>query len=408
MIQNQKGKNHEDIQEMNRLLVIRLLQKSKVLSRAEITKQSELNQSTVTNIINDFLDWGLVRETGLIAGNRGRRSIAIELVSEDYMIIGVRLARKYFSVGAFDLSGKCYDIETTEVDLLDKPEKILSTIQKQILRKKELYNEKSILGVGIALPGPFIKSEGHIAMLTETSGWQNIDIVDYMQKGIGLKVFLEHDANAAALAEWRYTQNYDIETPTLCIMAGQGVGAGIMNQGKIVTGSLGIAGEIGHMSIQYDGPKCECGNHGCLEMFCSTIKIQQAIREKRIEYPETICQSDCHISEIIDAYKKGDRLAHDVVNRAGRYLGYGIANLINIINPGLIIIGDELSKAGEEFLESVVDTVKQRVLPKLYENTQIVLSKLEDEPALLGTGMLVIEESLQNIEIFAQKETEIS
>jgi len=404
MTSSQTGKNLEDIQEMNRSLVIRLLQRFKSISRVEIAKQSGLNQATVTNIISDFLQWGLVRETGWIAGARGRRSIAVELAGENYIIIGVRLARKYFSVGIFDLSGKCYEKLEKKINLEDKAETVLRSIQDQILQQMKRYNERTIVGIGIALPGPFIKNEGHIALLTETSGWQNIEIIESLQESTGLRVFLEHDANAAVLAEWCFAQNYDVKIPIMCIMAGQGIGAGIMDKGKIFTGDLGIAGEIGHMSINYDGPKCECGNRGCLEMYCSTISIQKDIRARLQEHPESKCRKDSNISEIIEAYKSGDVLAREVVNLAAQYLGYGISSLINIINPGKIIIGDELSKAGVDFLAVILETVKQRVLPKLYDNTQIILSQLDDDTALIGTCMLVIEEALQQTEVFVQKE----
>jgi len=271
---------------------------------------------------------------------------------------------------------------------------LLDQMVFQIRKKARLCRNQFILGVALALPGPYIKEEGQIALLTARQGWQNVNIAQKLSEKTGFRVMAEHDVKAAAVAEWFYTLNYDDDASLLCIMPGQGVGAGVIDNGRLLTGSMGLAGEIGHMSIRYDGPRCECGNYGCLEGYCSTLAIQRRVKELAGEFPQTVCTEDCSITDLLKAYAKGDVLARHVIDDAARYLGYGIANIANLYNPGKIIIGDELSKAGDRFLEIVKESARERIQPKVYDHMSIVYSTLPNS-VLSGACLILIEEMVK-------------
>jgi predicted NBD/HSP70 family sugar kinase len=398
-----EGKNSENIQEMNRSLIIRLLQRAKTISRAELAKKSGLKQATITNIINDFIKWGLVEEIGIIEGEKGRRSIGLSMCRKNYKVISVRLSRKYFCIAVFDVGGEQYYFKQYSNDSQDDLKLILKVIGEELKKIINRFSKDKLLGIGIAIPGPLTKREGKIVFFTGFSEWQNIDIAKQLEGELKLPVYLEQDANAASLAEWPAIEKHDENEIVLCIMAGQGIGAGIIDGGKILRGKLGIAGEIGHMSLQYDGPRCECGNYGCMDCFCSTAAILKELRESIGDYPDSSLTSDCTIGDVIKAYKAGDELARKLVNKAARYLGYGIASLSNIINPGTIIIGDEMSKAGENFLNEVLKTVKGRVQAKVFKDTKIILSNFKDDPALIGASYLVINEAIKQPKLFINK-----
>lgn len=402
-----EGKNSEDIQEMNRSLIIRLLQRSRTISRAELAKKSGLKQATITNIINDFINWGLVEETGIIEGQKGRRSIGLSMRCENYKVISVRLSRKHFYIAVFDVGGKEYYLKQYLIDSQDDLELILEVISRELKKVIVNFSNDNILGIGIAIPGPLTKRDGRIVFFTGFAKWQNIDITKKLESELNLPVYLEQDANAASLAEWPAIENHDENETVLCIMAGQGIGAGIVDCGKLLRGKLGIAGEIGHMSLQYDGPRCECGNYGCMDIFCSTSAVLREVRGSISDYPNSSLTSDCTISDVIKAYKDGDELAKKVVNKAARYLGHGIASLTNVINPGTIIIGDEMSKSGEAFLNEVLKTVKSRIQEKVFKNTKIILSKFEEDPALIGASYLVINEAIKQPKLFIAKNNQI-
>jgi predicted NBD/HSP70 family sugar kinase len=400
---NFEGKNSEDIQEMNRSLIIRLLQRTKTISRAELAKKTGLKQATITNIINDFIKWGLVEEIGIIEGEKGRRSIGLSMCRQNYKVISVRFSRKYFCIAVFDVGGEQYYMKQFSINSQDNLELILKTISQKLKMTIDKFSKDKILGIGIAVPGPLTKSESKIVFFTGFSEWRNIDIAEQLESELKLPVYLEQDANAASFAEWPAIEKHDENEIVLCIMAGQGIGAGIIDGGKIIRGKLGIAGEIGHMSLQYDGPRCECGNYGCLDCFCSTAAIMKELKENISNYPNSCLMNANSISDIIEAYKNGDELAKTLVNKAARYLGFCIVSLINIINPGTIIIGDEMSKAGENFLNEVLRTVKDRVQAKVFQETKIILSNFEDDPALIGVSYLVINEAIKQPELFNSK-----
>lgn len=397
----QKGKNKTDLQKMNRTLVIRTIQRQRHITRVEIAKLTGLNQATVTNIVGDLIEVKVVKESGLVAGKGGRRSIMLELAAENFAVIGVRLTRRHFSIGIYDINGECQGSEQFSIGLYSQIGELLDQMVCQIEKKVALCKGQNVLGIALALPGPYIKQEDQIVLLTERHEWQNVNVASKLSSRTGLRIITEHDANAAVLAEWYSTQSYREDASIVCIMLGQGVGAGVIENGHLVSGTLGIAGEIGHMSICYDGPRCECGNRGCLEMYCSTLSIQRKVRELIEDFHGTICMPESTMADIIQAYLKEDVLAVRVIDEAARYLGYGIANVINVFNPEKIILGDELSKAGNRFLNTVKASVRERVLPKVYDNVDIVLSILPDA-VLKGVCLQLVEELLETPEIFMQ------
>ena len=195
----QGGKNLEVIQAMNRTLLLRLLQQNHICSRANLSEQSGLKQATITNIINDFISWELVEETGLIEGCKGRRAIGIRLNTEVFYVIGVRLSRKYFEVGIFTLMGELVEEEYREYITDTKPSTVIPKIQESIRRLIARYAGKKVLAVGVAVPGPYYFEEGVIeAVFTD---WEQVSIKSMLQEGMPLPVVIDHDANAGVLAE---------------------------------------------------------------------------------------------------------------------------------------------------------------------------------------------------------------
>ncbi len=406
MISNKKlkeGTNLRDMQSMNRSLVIRLLRNKQNCSRAKLAKETGLRQATITNIINDFINWGLVVETGIINGEKGRRSIGISLNNKKFRSIGVRLSRNYFSIGLFDLLGTGYSIKEEYIDASAGPDAALKKMKKTIneyIRKN--LDKVRILGIGISIPGPYIKSKGRIALMTEFPGWDKILIEGELKLTSKIPIYFEHDANTGALAEWWYGYSRRAKGTLVYILAGEGIGAGIVIDGNLYRGSLGIAGEIGHTSINFNGPVCKCGNRGCLEHYCSTISLVNEAKKELPDYPKSVLNKDLSKSSIFSALKEGDELAEKLVNNATRYLGFGVVNVINTYNPDTIVIGDELTQAGAKVLEIVRNSVRMHTLPDIYKSLHIKLSSLKNDPVLLGASFLALENVLKNPSLFKE------
>jgi predicted NBD/HSP70 family sugar kinase len=366
-----------------------------VCSRAELAKRSGLKQSTITNIIADFISWKLVTERGIIDGTKGRRSIGISLNTDLFKVVSVRLTRKHFSVGIFDLWGAGEVLHHKPLQTLDGSRRavtrVVDTVKRVIASRKHRF-----LGVGVAIPGLFFRSEGKIALMTEFPGWEEISLKKEIQAAFSIPVFLEQDANAAALAEWWLGAHGQESGTMVYIAAGQGVGAGIVIDGQLYRGKLGTAGEVGHMSIDYDGPRCECGNNGCLEEYCSTIALQREVKRSLLDFPSSPLQGDHSARAIFAAAHAGDELASREVRRAGSYLGLGLVNVIHLLNPDAITIGDDMGAGGALLIDAVKRSVQSHTLPRIHQAVRIELSSFGIDPVLVGVGMLVVENVLQD------------
>ncbi|MDD3214919.1 MAG: ROK family transcriptional regulator, partial [Eubacteriales bacterium] len=262
------GSNNNDLIEMNRSAVVRILQRSNITSRADIARQTGLSQPAITKIVAALMDMGIVSEVGLIKGSANRRSIGLQLNADKHQVIGVKFARQLFAVGVFDISGNIYYQKETTYTFENTPEQVLEEIRTQI--RQALENYPNVDAIGLALPGPYLREEGRIAVMTQLPAWRDINFIEEFQGRFSKPVFIEHDANAGALAEWLF-EDYAHPPQTLAyFLVGEGVGCGIIDHGNLLLGAGGTASEIGHVSVDVHGPRCECGNYGCLEMFCST------------------------------------------------------------------------------------------------------------------------------------------
>lgn len=388
------AKNLEDVREINLAVVIKLMTKLGICSRADLAKRTGLRGSTITNIINDLINVGLVNETGNIEGAKGRRSIGITLNRQFCNVISVRITRKIYLVGRFNIDGREEEIITGDFHSQNSIEDRLFKIEQSVNHIMSSTNTK-IAGIGLSVPGPLNRQNESIALMTGATGWEKVNLRQHFQQRFNLPVFIEHDANAGALAEWWYGIN-NIEMGTyVYIAAGQGIGAGIIVDGKIIHGSLGIAGEIGHMTMNYNGPRCQCGNTGCLENYCSVIALLKNIKEGITGGANTSLSLDCTLSDIVAAVEKHDSFVVEKFNEAARIFGIGLVNVINAYNPDIIVIGDEFIQFGNPLLEILRKTVRERVLSDIYEKTDIRFSSFQHDPALIGGAALAVDKLLR-------------
>lgn len=387
-------KNLENLREQNLSTAIRLIHHLKVCSRAELVARTGLQQSTITNIVNALIDCGLVTETGIIEGKKGRRSIGVTLSKDKYQVIGVRLSRNSYSISKFYIDGtsdasinRTFDPSAPKQKVFDK---IIADINELIAS-----SGLAVAAIGVAVPGPFKVYESRFLKISYMSGMEDINLRQLFEDNFTVPVFVEHDANAGIMAE-KWFGKSDLEHGTyVYIAAGHGIGAGIIIDGKIFHGNIGVAGEIGHMSINFNGPACACGNVGCLEMYSSAHAVSEFVKKEVESLGRRTLSASYSYEDILEAYKLNDPVAVDAINNSADYLSIGIANIMNIYNPSGIIIGDKLSNAGPGFLERVKEKVRLRISPDIFETTDISLSSFSQDAALVGAGALAIDKSIQ-------------
>jgi glucokinase-like ROK family protein len=397
MISVLKGQNNEDIMNMNRTLIVQYLQRNGICTRAKLSKDIGLTQASISKITASLLEHGVIQETGFFAGEKGRRSVGITLNSNLGRVIGVKLSRRTFSVGIFDFSGDLSEGHTESFSSDKHIAEILNSIKDVIRSYLRKYND--IICIGIAVPGPFQQDEGRILMMTEMQDWESVSLKAEFKDFCDIPIIIRHDANSGALAEWWFASQIKMRTGTLIyFLVGEGVGAGIIINGNILTGDQGVAGEIGHISVDIHGERCGCGNYGCLEMYCSSIAFVKSAQQALINNSNSILNKyhPLKASAIFEAAAQNDELALELVKRAGQYIGYGVVNLINSYDPSTVVISNDMALGGQRILDEVKAVVKERVLDTIAQKVKIELSSFKSDPVLYGAAAVAIDYCLKH------------
>ena len=384
-----QGMNQESIQATNRALILEMIRRDKVCSRVNLARKSNLKQATLTNIVNDFIACGLVEETGFIYGNKGRRSIGISIKNDSYGVIGLRLTRIGCMLGVFNLSGEIVESEEYVFDKNSTPQIDISIMLKEIKELINKFSSRKILSIGIALPGPLNLEDGTILFMTEKEGWGTLNIKKQFQQELQLPIIVQHDACAGAWAQLWYNEKVSYEGVLLYMSVGQGVGSGLMIDGEAFKGGWGITGEIGHMSIDYEGITCSCGNRGCLEKYTSSIAFKTNVN--------TRLGKDYSLDEIKKLIMDNNPVAIEEYNRCCDYLGIGIVNIANFLTPTYIVLGDEMSKILPNVMESRVnEVVNNRITTASGKNFQIFVDDMNINSELSGAAVGAIKEIFNN------------
>lgn len=399
----EKSINQEKQQKINRTLVLRLLRQEKLASRADIAKLSGLQRATITNIVKELMDLGIVVEDGILSGNKGRRSIGIRMNGGNFGVAGVMVTREYFGVSLIGLSGEIHETKYFKLEEMDSVYESIQRIKKETYHMMAAQKDFRTLAVGFAVPGPYKIDGDEIIFITNLVGWDGIPISSLLQEGFDVPIYIENDANAGAFAQlWNYEKTL-AKKDMAYIVAGQGIGCGIISNGVLLKGALGIAGEIGHTTIDHCGPRCECGNYGCLEMYCSMLVLKKNIRKRlkngensyvREEYERTGNLSQQLLKEAI---KKQDIVVKEEFDKMCEYLAVGIINIINQLNPELVIIGDALAEIGGEYmLNKIKKKIQNRVRPIIWENLQVELNEIPENPILVGAAAIAAQKIFEN------------
>ena len=388
----QKGLSIGGVQGFNRRVILSAMLEHGPCSRKDISVATGLDQATVTRAIALLVEDGIVEEVGLVKGGRGRRSINLSFARGGRSIICVRLQRRSFSVGLYNLAGETLDETERRIGKGQPSARTFDQIAAFVDRHTARHPQ--VDGMGVAVPGPFLERDERVILMTESPDWQAFDLVRALRERYGtIPVYSIHDAKAAALTVWRAQAKPSGAKVLLYISAGQGIGSALVVNGEVYRGSLGLAGELGHTSIDVNGPRCKCGNHGCLELFTSRIALLREVREFADENQETALTAEASFADVAAAYHASDPLAVTEVDRVARYLAQGITNCINFVNPDMVVIGDEYAAFGLSFRAAIAKYVKASLLPSIYRNIRLELSQIEGDLVLKGAYLDVLSQT---------------
>jgi len=270
-------------------------------------------------------------------------------------------------------------------------------IERMVASARAVSGGKAIDGAGISTPGPVDLNRGIVTTPPNLPGWRDVPLAALVGERLDAPAWLENDANAAALAEHRLGAGRGFSNVVL-VTLGTGIGGGLILNGRLYHGASGAGGEIGHMQLVPDGPLCGCGRHGCLEALASGRALGERAHEIAAREPEGTLARLAHepgaeldarlIEKAADA---GDTTAEEAIRQAGRYLGAGLTNLVNVFNPEVIVIGGGLRRLGPRYLDIARAIVKAEAFPQSYADVRIVEAELGDEAPAIGAALLALE-----------------
>lgn len=391
------GGNNLDMQNMNRSMVMQLIYKQPGITRSMVARQVGLTEAAISKIVNSLIEADIVKEIGYVAGAKGRRAVGLEVNSENHRVLAIKISRRIIKIGVFCLSGTEIDYEELIISEEERSGELLSTVIERIAYYTE--EEPSIRAIGIAVPGPFDYKKNYITVVTEMNNFLDVDLQPILDMNVGIPVILIHDANAGVMSEWLHNKDIYLEGDTVVYyLAGEGVGAGAITSGQLLLGDSGMAGEIGHISLNVDGERCGCGNYGCLEMYCSSIAFVRRAKLLLNRYPTSLLHGyeDLQAGDIFECARNGDALALLVTREAGRALGYGAINIINAYDPAEIIVGDQMARGENLILDEIKAVVNERMASRLSHTINIRLANPDYDHILHGAASIAINRCLED------------
>lgn len=311
-------------------------------------------------------------------------------------LAGIDLGGTKIYAGIADLEGKLMATLKIPTEAENGPQAVVSRMVESLRLAAEKAGVKmsEIAGLGVGTPGPLNSRAGIVYTTPNLPGWVEVPLADWLAVATGLPVFVENDANLAALGEKYFGTGQGVDN-FVFITVSTGIGGGIILGGQIWRGVTDMAGEIGHMVIDTNGPRCNCGRQGCLEVLASGPAIVRRAVAGLKEYPDSAIlrlasgqAQGVTTHHIFQAAREGDPLAQVVVHETAFYLGTGITNVVHVINPDLVIIGGGVGKVGEQLLRPVREVVWEQTFARSRERLEIRQARLGDDAGVLGAILL--------------------
>lgn len=400
---NLKAIHVASIRAQNLSQALNLIWQQGAISRAAIVRQTEMSATTVSAIANELLNSGFVSESGTGQSSGGRPPILLTFNYNFRHVIGVDMGATHITAVAMNLQGTVTARRSTKFDVVSDPDGAIHTIHALIedVSSRANLSADDILGLGVTIPSPL--TGHHLDQLTTIymPKWEHVNLIATLRRHFPYPVYIDNDANAGAIAEKWWGQGRD-HNHLAYIKLGVGVGSGLILNNEIYRGSGGTAGEIGHTTINLNGPTCRCGNQGCMEAYVGVnAVIDQVVQRKLAAIPTWQPEKPLVIDDIINLAQAGDPICRSIIRSTGAYLGIAIANLINLFNPQLIILGGDLTAAADLLLDAVHLSVEERTMFKAAREATITTSELGEDAVAIGGATLVIQHTFAPSHLFS-------
>ena len=377
--------------EINRQIVLNLVREQQPISRADLARRMAVGRGMVTSLVNELIAEGSVYEGATVDAPRGRKPKMLYVRTHDRFVVAVdvRFSRTFIMLG--DFAGTAISLE--QFDTIVDPKGLVDELALRIDRLLDIHAAHGRCeGVGLVVPGMVDQHTGRVLNAPQL-GWRNVDVRDALSRAVGLPVHIENAPIACALAQmWLGQRGGDVPADFAYVTISDGVGVGIVVNGQVVRGHGNTAGEFGHVPLDLDGPRCLCGARGCMETFTSNLATLSRYLNHEFDATATrelLQSTGLSINDVIARARAGEARAIAAIEQTARYLGAGLANVVNVLNPAQLYVGGEITEAWDRIGPIVRAAIAERALTTSAANTPIVTEPATSYPRLRGATALI-------------------
>jgi predicted NBD/HSP70 family sugar kinase/predicted transcriptional regulator len=374
-----------------------LLREQPETTRTELVKQSNLSKATVSETIAELMGAGFLAEIGKRQHGRGRSQVVLELQARNRLVIGAHFGEHDCRAALCDLRGAPVAFATRAIPG-SAPEVFVDALAACVAELME-QAKAPVLGIGVGVPG-LVSQDGRSVVVSVPHGWRNVPFCEMVEARTGHKVVIANRAKVAALGEYwvgNFPEGTD-RSQVVYVFAGAGIIAGYVFEGDLYIGHNGSAGELGHTTVEPEGQQCGCGNRGCLHTLASESAIVRAVRGQLRRSSESPLMAtlagqsleSLTIEMLHEAARAGDEMVLAEVRRAGTWLGVAIGNLINLLNPSIVVIGGSFVEFGEVAMASITEEIRRRALWDALHSVTIVPSQSHVHAGISGAAAMFL------------------
>ncbi|MGI6777657.1 MAG: ROK family protein [Acetivibrionales bacterium] len=391
-----KAGNNQFLKKYNEAQVLNLIRIRHAVSRADLSEATGLSPTAIGVIVSGLIERGYIHEIGTGESRGGRKPVLLKLKPDSYYSVGVDVDTSYMNIVLMDSTGRIIFEDSAALNPPVIFEDFIRRLQDSVTEVigKFSVNADRLLGVGISVPG-LIDVKTQQIILAPNLGWKNADIIPRLDRLRGVPLYIENEAMASAMCESWVGMCQDVKN-FVCINVESGIGAGIFTSGEVYRGADGSAGEVGHIMVDENGPKCGCGNYGCLETVASiksiVEKAKKLVRQGTVSMLNEIEDVDTiSIDSVIKAAREGDEASRNILNESARYIGIAISYIVNTLNPSKIVIGKEFVKYADLVMDQVKNVVSCKALEFPASKVEIVPSQMGCKSSVYGAAIIPIK-----------------
>lgn len=382
------GVNSLTVKELNRALVLKLICTHKDVSRIRLANETGLTRMTLSNIINGLIETGFLCNVHDLATENmvGRRPVKVDLAKDSPVVAGINISRDAVTGILMDLKANGLYRIRYALDRNDTTDTLTEKMMSAVMSMVN-HGKRRILGFGVSSIGPVNIKNGIILNPTNFYGITNVCAKRYIEEKTGLPAYVRNDMSAAALAEKYYGYGINV-SDFIYIGIENGLGAGIVSGGELFQSRSGFSGEFGHMSIDFGGPRCSCGNRGCIELYASAPNIVDTVNKACGAGFTTIAEVDAYCAENEEAMK----VMYSIMDK----LAIAVTGIVNIMDPSRVIIGSTGSTLDMKLFKYVEDVVNNSILARESKSITVLKSKFGEEEHIIGAATIVSDMVFSN------------